>query len=196
MLLKVVRPSLPAVEDESVAASSHSTLSDAPLLPRKEIRLVDQEQVLLLELGLGRSLGLVPLLDILVHVELEDVLGEVFGAEGKGVPRVDNLHDKVGPFAGAPELAPDFEVALERREEERLVVLKAVESTLVSSSLFCSSPTTPKLTRQALVASQGKNLAPSSRAPKRSSSESTPVDEGPAAGSGCHAASGAFRALA
>lgn len=92
------------------------------MLAREQIRLVDEEEVLLLRLGLRSSLGLLTLGGL--DVELENVLGEVLGAEGEGVSRVDDLDDEVGSLEGAPELSPNFEVSLKGREEEGLVVLE------------------------------------------------------------------------
>jgi len=58
-------------------------------------------------------------------VELEDVALKVLRAERERVARVDDLDDEVGTLERAPQLAPNLEVALERRKEERLVVLQA-----------------------------------------------------------------------
>lgn len=64
----------------------------------------------------------------LVGVELENILLEVLGTEREGVASVDNLYDEIGALEGTPKLAPDLEVTFEGGEEERLVVLEAVEA--------------------------------------------------------------------
>ena len=61
------------------------------------------------------------------RVEFLDERLEVGAPVKHGVPGVHHLHDDVAPLAHAPELAPDLEVLLERREAQALVFLDGGE---------------------------------------------------------------------
>lgn len=89
---------------------------DSPLTIIEQISLVDKEQVPTLSHAL--LLLLLPWPDS--HVP--DVLFQVLAPEPEWIPGVDDLHDEVTALHDAPELTPDFQVALERRQDEVLRV--------------------------------------------------------------------------
>ncbi|KAH9830066.1 hypothetical protein Tdes44962_MAKER09090 [Teratosphaeria destructans] len=77
-----------------------------PLLRGHHIGLVDQEQI------------------PLVRVDLLDVVLQVLGAEQQGIPRIDNLHDQITPLDDPPQLPPDLQIPLERRQQQIVDLLQ------------------------------------------------------------------------
>lgn len=185
--LEVVGPLLP-VERKGLASTEASERErDAPLFPCQQVRLVDEQQIL----PLRRRLPLLP--RPLQLVQLQHVLLQVGRAERERVPCVDDLDDQVGPLERSPQLAPDFEVALEGCEEKGLVVLKAAGRG--ASVRRWRTQETVKRTRRARASIQGTHPSPASPAQPSSSASSKAVVVVPAAAAGSRFASFAARLL-
>lgn len=89
---------------------------NVPLLEGEEIRLVDEKESSPLS-ALEVSLG--PLADrSSLDVQARHVVLEISTPEPLGVSSVDNLDDQVGPLEHSPQLTPDLEVSLERRQQQ------------------------------------------------------------------------------